>query len=440
MAIDPEKYGKFRNSIDSFVEEAIEEMDEVEQAPGVVTHTQDIVDNHINPVLDEFDDILSGERPPRLYIFGRAGVGKSSLINSLANKEVAGVDAVEPETAESKLYDISFPERYSDWEVVDSRGLFESIPPDGNLPDDTVELMQKDIEEYRPDVLLYVTTPGQVRGGKNDLKVLSNLETELENVPPIMTILNKVDVHISPGGDWPPENNPELSDNIQHNLEFISDVISSEILNENLSVEPFDKDNPVKGYQFNSRRFIGVVPVHLKDKPYWNVDTLSMLLGSYLPDDARLQFFQAQERAYIMRDLANDITKKCSKAAAGIGAVPLPYADAVPITALQFVQVALIGALSCRELEVKTATEYMTSVGVVTGAAVAFRKIARGLVQFIPVGGQVVSASVAGGGTYAIGKSAEKYFFDDVITEPDEFMNEGKKNFEDFNDFESNSE
>lgn len=427
MAIDPEKYGKFRDTIDDFVEEV----------PGVGDHSQEIVEDHIDPVLDEYDDILKGERPPRLYIFGRTGAGKSSLINALANKEVAGVGAVEPETVESRLYNISFPEMYSDWEVVDSRGLFESVTPSGDLPDDTIEFMQEDIEEYRPDVLLHVMTPGQVRAGEDDFKVVSDLEKKLENVPPILTVLNKVDMHMSPGDNWPPENNAELSGQIQRNLEFISDVMSDVVLKKNFEAEPLDKADPVKGYQFDSKKFIGAIPVHAKQQPYWNVDTLSMLIGDYLPDDSRLQFFQAQERATIMRNLANDIARKCSVAAAGIGATPTSYADIIPITALQYVQVCLIGGFSCRELEMGTATEFMSSMGLVTGAAVAFRTLARGLIQFIPVAGQVISGAVAGGGTYAIGKSAEKYFFDGVVKEPDNYFDEGKEMFE---DYEENSE
>ena len=78
MAIDPERYGKFRDSIDEFVEEV----------PGVGDQAEKVVKDHIEPVLDEYDDILRGERPPRLYIFGRSGAGKSSLINSALNVEV----------------------------------------------------------------------------------------------------------------------------------------------------------------------------------------------------------------------------------------------------------------------------------------------------------------------------------------------------------------
>jgi uncharacterized protein (DUF697 family)/GTPase Era involved in 16S rRNA processing len=428
MAIDPEKYGKFRDSIDEFIKSIPGE--------GAENQSRKIIENHIDPLLDEYDDILSGERPPRLYIFGRSGAGKSSLINALSNKDVASVGAVEPETLESELYNISFPEMYSDWEVVDSRGLFESVTPDGELSDGTIEFMKDDIEEYRPDVLLHVMTPDQVRAGEDDFKVVSDLEEELENVPPILTILNKVDVHMSPGGDWPPEDNPELSGQIQRNLEFLSEVISDVVLENDFNVESFDKSNPVRGQQFDSKKFIGVIPVFAKSEPHWNIDTLSLLIGYHLPDDARLQFFQAQERASIMRDLASDITRTSSSVAATIGGAPTSYADIVPLTALQYVQIVLIGGLSCRELELKTATEFISSLGFISGSALGLRELARGLIQFMPGAGQAISASVAGGGTYAMGKAAERYFFDGVVKEPDALIDEGEALFEDYENSE----
>jgi uncharacterized protein (DUF697 family)/predicted GTPase len=432
MAIDPEKYGDFRDSLDDFVEKVIEEQDLDEGSYDSTDIGQEIIDDHVASVLDEYDDLLRGNRPPRLYILGSAGVGKSSLINSLANKQVASISHSSPETPKSKKYDISFPDRYSNWEVIDSRGLLEIKAPDGSSSKDVISMMRKDIEKYKPDVLLHVTTPDQLRSGTEEFGAIKDTINSSENAPPILTILNKVDTHLSPGGNWPPETNPELSNKIKTNLDFTSEVIADVVLEKEFNKEPFDKDDPAKGYQFDSKDYIGVVPVHAKEEPYWNIDTLSFLIGDYLPDDSRLQFFQAQERSNIMRGVASDLTKSSSKAAFGIGVAPLPYADIIPLTVLQYTQIALIAGLSCREVKLKTVTEFIGSLGVISGSAIALRKAARGLIQFIPIGGQIASGTIAGAGTYAMGKSAEKYFFDGVVEEPDSFMDEGKEIFDDF--------
>lgn len=422
MAVDPEKFRNLRDRLDVIAD--IVDMD---------PETREFIENQVfGEELREVEKLLDESRPPRLYVFGRSGAGKSSLINALANKDedVADVGAVEPTTVDSTPYEVEFSDRYASWEVVDSRGLFESVSPTGDVPADTIEFMKQDLEKYRPDILLHVVTPDQVRAGEEDFKAIQNLREEIDSqFPPIVYCLNKVDSHMAPGDEWPPHENPSLQADIEKNMDFLSEVLEKQV-DSTFETEPIRDDTPLWGYTYDSKEYIGVVPVFLQQEPYWNVSTLSWLIGDFLPTDARLQFAQGQRREELMRDLAKDVRKRFSTAAAGIGGAPTPVADAALLTPLQMFMVGIIGTLSCREFTTDTIREYLSAMGLVGVGGLAAREIARALIQFIPGAGSAVSASIAGGTTWAMGESAEKFYFDGVDVEPSSFLEEGKKRFQ----------
>ncbi len=414
MAIDSDKFSRIRDQLDTISE----------LGPGSNDETQKAMNWVLGEALEEIDEMVNESRPPRLYVFGRSGAGKSSLINALANKEVAEVGDIEPTTVSSQMYNVTFNDRYATWDIVDSRGLFESVSPDGDVPVDTIEFMKQDLEEYRPDILLHVMTPDQVRAGEDDFEVVENLRNELGDLfPPIIYCLNKVDTHMSPTDKWPPQENPTLSGDIRSNMDFVRHVIGEE------EMKPFISDNPLYGYEFKSTKYVGVVPVYLKEEPYWNVNTLSWLIGDHLPTDARLQYFQAQERTELMRKISRDWTNRFSVAAGGVGAAPIPVADIVILSSMQALLVILIAGLSCRELDASAAKEYAGAMGGTVMTGIAARSAARSLIQLVPGAGTGVSTVMASGGTYAIGRSAERYFFDGERVTPSELLGEGKEKF-----------
>lgn len=414
MAIDPEKFRSFTDKL-SHIAEA---------APMSDERSKNLMDTAIGTAITDMEELIQESRAPRLYIMGRSGVGKSSLINALANKEVAEVDSVEPTTAESTPYHISFNERYSSWDVIDSRGLFESVSPDGDVPADTVELVKQDLENYQPDLILHVMSPDQVRAGKEDFETVKNLREELGSLfPPVLYCLNKVDTHAAPN-QWPPEEHPEVAGKIKDNIDFVAKVIGEE------SKEAFESTQPLYGYEFDSPNNVGVVPTFLLQEPYWNVQTLSWMLGSYLPESAQLQFFQAQQREELMRNFSRRTTNRFSGIAGGIGGAPTPIADLPVLLGLQFLLIGLVGGFSCEEINTDTATEYVSAMGGTAVTGFVARSIARTLFQFVPVAGAAVSASVAFTTTWALGRSAERYFFDDETVSPTSLSDQAEELFE----------
>lgn len=100
--------------------------------------------------------------------------------------------------------------------------------------------------------------------------------------------------------------------------------------------------------------------------------------------------------------MTKDQIIKCNAAihtasvASGIsGAIPIPVADAVPITAAQLTMVVALGKIFDQKISESAAK------GLVGAAASTF--VGRNLVKLIPVAGWAVSAAVAAGVTEAIG-------------------------------------
>jgi predicted GTPase len=395
MAINPQEFKIFRNEMAKL---GASSQDRVRGKGLGESSNLDQIYNHTRKLIEE-------SRAPCIYLLGRSGAGKSSLVNALANKEVAKIGEFKPTTMRSKRYEISFPSRYSKWDVVDSRGLFESVAPDGKVSGDTVAMVEQDLREYQPDLILHVVTPDQVRAGESDFNIVKELKSRLgELFPPVCYCLNKVDAH---GGmhAWPPEKNEHLAEKIIRNMEFLMEILNQ------TKARPFYEEHPLYGYQFISNRFLGVVPVHLRtQQSYWNLETLIKVIGRWFPRSAQLQFFQAQRRNYLMRQLAQDTTEKFA----------LATADESPsvktVTRHHLKLIGLIGAYSCRDLQKEMVEEYLQ----------AMRASVSGVSNQTTVGREIISAPefqsiysiVSYRCTKAIGRSAEKYFFDGEVVPP----------------------
>jgi uncharacterized protein (DUF697 family) len=114
---------------------------------------------------------------------------------------------------------------------------------------------------------------------------------------------------------------------------------------------------------------------------------------------------------------AERFTKVFSSLAFIIGTEPIPGPDILLLLPLQTMLISLIAFLSGRDLNKKTAGEFLTSVGVNVGAGFVFREAARGLVKLFAGPGNLISGGVAASGTYAIGKAAIGYYLEGINKE-----------------------
>lgn len=416
MAIDKAKTKDLINGINAAFDGA---------TSGLSDNTRKwLKENIIGAAFSELEKLVTESRPPVLYVMGRSGHGKSSLINALAGRKVAGVGDIKPHTVGADPYYISFPEFYAEWQVVDSRGIFETTTPEGAPQKDALAQVKEDVRKYRPDIILHVIAASETRTLENDFKAFAEIqravEKELGARTPSIMVVNKVDVVGNPR-DWPIEEHANKAGLVKELLDYVTnDVLAC-------SRQKINLNSAINGYTLTGSDYVGVVPVCVRDGDEWNVETLSSFIGEQLPENALLDFYQAQQRRGQLQRLSTSIIKRFSATASGIGTAPVPVADIAVLTPLQLLMVSLVGGLSCRPFSLDSVSEFAAASGVNVGAAFGARQLARQLLKFVPVAGLPTSGAIAGATTFGVGKAAESYFFHGEIKRPATFLREWLK-------------
>ena len=382
-------------------------------------------------------DGVDSHRPPRIFLIGRTGVGKSSLINALCGAYVAPVSDTRSCTETAQTYQCKDGERTL-MEILDTRGIAESDNLNAEISAEDMLINQ--VKEFSPDVAIFMlncTHRDDVDSDVNFLKKLSESYAQAYNMRlPIVAVVNKCD-EMAPSrlknpNEYTESKTKKIAEQVQHYKEIIvknnlkiDDIIAVSSLIDWMTADGTEIDAD----SIESLPVSDIENLQIAFDGRYHIEELFNILEKAILDfSARMGLRMALKLQEVVRRIANQQNKSFSAMSATVALSPIPISDIYILLLLQGILVCLIASLSGRDISLDTAKEFVLSMGGIAGAGYGFRLLAQQASKILNVfwagSGSAVSASIAALGTSAIGKAAIAYYIDDKTIE------EAKSTFE----------
>ena len=389
---------------------------------------------------EELKNLMDGvdsHRPPRIFLIGRTGVGKSSLINALCGAYVAPVSDTRSCTETAQTYQCKDGERTL-MEILDTRGIAESDNLNAEISAEDMLINQ--VKEFSPDVAIFMlncTHRDDVDSDVNFLKKLSESYAQAYNMRlPIVAVVNKCD-EMAPSrlknpNEYTESKTKKIAEQVKHYKEIIvknnlkiDDIIAVSSLIDWMTADGTEIDAD----SIESLPVSDIENLQIEFDGRYHIEELFNILEKAILDfSARMGLRMALKLQEVVRRIANQLNKSFSAMSATVALSPIPISDIYILLLLQGILVCLIASLSGRDISLDTAKEFVLSMGGIAGAGYGFRLLAQQASKILNVfwagSGQAVSASIAALGTSAIGKAAIAYYIDDKTIE------EAKSTFE----------
>ncbi|MCD7893523.1 MAG: 50S ribosome-binding GTPase [Erysipelotrichaceae bacterium] len=392
--------------------------------------------------LKQLMDGIDAHRPPRIFLIGRTGVGKSSLINALFGTYVAKVSDTTSCTRNAEICHYKDGDRVL-MDIMDTRGIAES----NNLDEDisAEKELINDINEFSPDVaimMLNCTHRDDISSDVAFMKKVAKNYYKVNKVKlPIVVVVNKCD-------EMAPARIKNPSEYNEYKISKIKEMVyhyKSIIMENNLWIDNIIAVSSLIEWQTPDGMDISVediekLPQYDKDNLQiafdgrYGIEELLDILEKAIPNlEAQMGLRMAARLDEVIDRMVNHLITIFSGISATVALTPIPVSDIYILIILQAILVCLIASLSGRDISLDTGKEFILSMGGVAGAGYTFRFIAQQSTKLLnglfPGSGSVISSTIASSGTAAIGKAAFSYYIEgNTIDESKLLFNKLSKN------------
>nr|WP_286675558.1 GTPase [Clostridium sp. ZBS18] len=329
---------------------------------------------------------IDSHRPPRIFLIGRTGVGKSSLINALCGAYVAGVSDTKSCTRNANISQYKENDRVL-MEILDTRGIAESESLYETISAE--EMLINEINEFSPDVailMLNCTHRDDVNSDVEFLKKITKAYEEINKLRlPIVVVVNKCDEMAPTRFKTPSEYPANKISKINEVVQYYKGII----IKNGLKIENIIGVSSLIDWQTPDGMEVDVEDI--ENLPKYHVDNMQIAFdGRYRIEELldileeAIQDFEPQmglRMASRLKEVVDRIARHLNKIFSGISATvaltPIPVSDIYVLLILQSVLVSLIASLSGRDISLDTAKEFIFSMGGIAGSGYAFRLLAQ---------------------------------------------------------------